>query len=57
MKNPLFFLVDLKEPASDNDMDLKFYLEEILDHPVDLVIHGAIKPHLKPIFKQEVVYA
>ena len=37
-------LVDLKEPTFDNYMDLKFYLEEILDHPVDLVIHDAIKP-------------
>lgn len=50
-------LVDLKEPTFDNYMDLKFYLEEILDHPVDLVIHDAIKPRLKPIIEQEVVYA
>lgn len=50
-------LVDLKEPTFDNYMDLKFYLEEILDLPVDLVIHDAIKPRLKPIIEQEVVYA
>ena len=50
-------LVDLKEPTFDNYMDLKFYLEEILDHPVDLVIHDAIKPRLKPIIEREVVYA
>ena len=50
-------LVDLTEPTFDNYMDLKFYLEEILDHPVDLVIHDAIKPRLKPIIEQEVVYA
>jgi predicted nucleotidyltransferase len=49
-------LVDLKEPTFDNYMDLKFYLEEILDHPVDLVIHDTIKPRLKPIVEQEVVY-
>ena len=49
-------LVDLKEPTFDNYMDLKFYLEEILNHPVDLVIHDTIKPRLKPIIEQEVVY-
>jgi len=50
-------LVELKEPTFDNFMDLKFYLEEILDLPVDLVIHDAVKPRLKPIIEQEVVYA
>ena len=50
-------LVDLKEPTFDNYMDLKFYLEEILDHQVDLVIHDTIKPLLKPIIEQEVLYA
>ena len=50
-------LVDLKEPTFDNYMDLKFYLEEILDHQVDLVIHDTIKPRLKPIIEQEVLYA
>ena len=50
-------LVELKEPTFDNYMDLKFFLEEILDNSVDLVIHDAIKPRLKPIIEQEVVYA
>ena len=50
-------LVELKEPTFDNYMDLKFFLEEILDNSVDLVIYDAIKPRLKPIIEQEVVYA
>ena len=50
-------LVELNEPTFDNYMDLKFYLEEILNHPVDLVIQDALKPRLKPIIEQEVVYA
>lgn len=50
-------LVELNEPTFDNYMDLKFYLEEILQHPVDLVIHDAVKPRLKAIIEQEVVYA
>jgi len=50
-------LVELKEPTFDNYMDLKFFLEEILDNSVDLVIYDAIKPRLKPIIEQEVIYA
>jgi predicted nucleotidyltransferase len=38
-------------------MDLKFYLEEMLDRSVDLVLHDTIKPRLKPIIEKEVVYA
>ncbi len=50
-------LVELKEPTFDHYMDLKFYLEEMLDRSVDLVLHDAIKPRLKPIIEHEVVYA
>src|SRR3989339_2108917 len=50
-------LVELKEPTFDHYMDLKFYLEDILGRSVDLVLHDAIKPRLKPIIEQEVVYA
>ena len=34
----------------------QLYLEEVLNRPVDLVLHDAIKPRLKPIIEQEVVY-
>ena len=50
-------IVELKEPTFDNYMDLKFYLEDILHHPVDLVLHDAVKPRLKRIIEREVVYA
>jgi len=50
-------LVELNEPTFDHYMDLKFYLEELLHLPVDLVLHDVIKPRLKPIIEQEVVYA
>jgi predicted nucleotidyltransferase len=50
-------LVELNKPTFDNYMDLKFYLEEVLNHPVDLVIHDAVKPRLKPIIEKEVVHA
>jgi len=32
----------------DNYMDLKFYLEDLFNYKVDLVIAEAIKPDLKP---------
>ncbi|MGD8667931.1 MAG: nucleotidyltransferase family protein [Desulfobacterales bacterium] len=50
-------LVEFNKPTFDNYMDLKFYLEEVLNHPVDLVIHDTVKPRLKPIIEKEVVYA
>jgi len=49
-------LVELNEPTFDHYMDLKFYLEELLHRQVDLVLRDAIKPRLKAIIEQEVVY-
>ncbi len=42
-------LVEFKkgQKSFDNYMDLKFFLEEIFNHQVDLVITEAIKPDLK----------
>ncbi len=50
-------LVELAEPSFDHYMDLKFYLEEIFGRPVDLVLADTIKPRLKSVIKQEVIYA
>ena len=50
-------LVELAEPTFDHYMDLKFYLEEVLKRPVDLVMADTVKPRLKPIIGKEVVYA
>ena len=50
-------LVEMKQPRFDNYMDLKFYLEEHLGKPVDLVLADSIKPRLKPIITREVTYA
>ena len=46
----LDILVEFKkgQKSFDNYMDLKFFLESLFDHRVDLVITGAIKPDLKP---------
>jgi len=50
-------LVELAEPTFDHYMDLKFMLEEALKCPVDLVMADTIKPRIKSIIEQEVVYA
>jgi predicted nucleotidyltransferase len=50
-------LVELSEPTFDHYMDLKFYLEDLLGAPVDLVLADCVKPRLQPIIEREVVYA
>ncbi|RLI77354.1 nucleotidyltransferase [Archaeoglobales archaeon] len=54
----LDILVEFKEgyKTFDNYMDLKFYLEELLNVKVDLVSKTALKPRLKPHILKEVVY-
>lgn len=41
----------------DNYMHLKFFLEDLLGHKVDLVICDDLKPQLKPYILKEVEYA
>ena len=44
----LDFLVELKAKSFDAYMDLKHFLEELFDCPVDLVLEDTIKPRLRP---------
>lgn len=41
------FLVDFERPSFDAYMDLKFYLEDLLQRRVDLVLRRALKPLLR----------
>ena len=50
-------LVDLEKPTFDHYMDLKFFLEDSIGRPVDLVLADSLKPRLKPIIAREVAYA
>jgi len=50
-------LIEFINPTYDNYMDLKFFLEDLFQGPVDLVMLDTIKPRLKPYISQEVVYA
>jgi len=37
----------------DRFMDLKFYLEDLLGSPVDLVTRNALRPQMRPIIEDE----
>lgn len=50
-------LVEFDQPTFDHYMDLKFFLEDLLKRPVDLVIADTVKPRIKPAIDREVAYA
>ena len=49
-------LVDMSAPTFDRYMDLKFYLEELLGKPVDLVLMDTVKPRLLPHIARDTMY-
>jgi len=53
----LDFLIELDDPTFDRYMDLKFWLEDSFGHTVDLVLATDIKPRLREVILNEVVYA
>lgn len=53
----LDFLVVLEKPTFDNYMDLRFFLEDLFDRKVDLVLEENLKPRLRPYIMNEVIYA
>ena len=49
-------LVEFEKPATfDRYMELKFFLEELLGRPVDLVTPRALKPRLRRRIEREAV--
>lgn len=55
-KSDVDILVELAIPTFDHYMDLKFFLEDQFDRPVDLVLADSLKPRLKPIIAREAAY-
>ena len=53
----LDFVVELKTKSFDAYMDLKFFLEDLFQCPVDLVLIDTIKPRLRQSILGEAVYA
>lgn len=58
-KSDIDILVEFEKGKKtfDNYMDLKFFLEDLFDCNVDLVIKEAIKPRLKPHILESIQYA
>ncbi len=53
----LDFLVEFRAKSFDAYMDLKFFLEELFQCDVDLVLLDSIKPRLRRTILAEAVYA
>ncbi len=58
MESDIDILVKFKknEKTFDNYMDLKFFLEDLFESKVDLVVQEALKPDLKPYILESVRY-
>ena len=53
----LDFLVEFEGAATfDRYMDLKFFLEDLFEKPVDLVIKHTLKPQIRQAVLAEVIY-
>ena len=55
-ESDLDFLVELEHNSFDAYMDLKFFLEDLFQCPVDLVLADTIKPRLRDEILKETVY-
>jgi uncharacterized protein len=49
----LDFVVEFEKKSFDSYMDLKLFLEELFDRPVDLVLADGIKPKLRAAILSE----
>lgn len=58
-KSDIDILIEFKKnkESFDNYMDLKFFLEKLLNRKVDLTIKNALKPRIKSIILKETEYA
>ncbi len=53
----LDFVVEFEKKSFDSYMDLKLFLEELFDRPVDLVLADGIKPRLRAAILREAIHA
>ena len=52
-ESDLDFVVEFEKKSFDSYMDLKLFLEELFDRPVDLVLADGIKPKLRTTILRE----
>ena len=57
-ESDLDILIDFNQKPVTFDiyMDVKIYLEDLLDVPVDLVVSASLHPRVKPFVNQDAVY-
>ena len=53
----LDFIVEFENKSFDSYMDLKIFLEDLFDRPVDLVLADGIKPKLRAAILREALHA
>jgi len=56
-ESDLDFVVEFEKKSFDSYMDLKFFLEELFERPVDLVLADGIKPRLRATILREAIHA
>ncbi len=56
-KSDVDILVEFEgESSFDLFMDLKFFLEDTLNSPVDLVTTDAVRPRMRPLIEREAIH-
>lgn len=53
----LDFVVEFEKKSFDSYMDLKLFLEDTFNRPVDLVLADGIKPRLRASIMREAIHA
>lgn len=56
-ESDLDFVVEFEKKSFDSYMDLKLFLEELFNRPVDLVLADGIKPSLRAAILREAIHA
>lgn len=57
LRSDVDILVEFDGPMTfDRFMETKFFLEDILGNPVDLVLQKNLKPRIKPHIESEAIY-
>jgi len=56
-ESDLDFVVEFEKKSFDSYMNLKLFLEELFDRPVELVLADGIKPRLRAAIFREAIHA
>ena len=56
-ESDLDFVVEFQTKSFDSYMDLKLFLEELFERPVDLVLADGIRPRLRAAILREAIHA